>query len=90
MYIIYCFLFVIHFNKSFGIVAHVIMLFVSSLFLITLFFNVSCNIFSHLSIGTLRSQCEELHTHLTPALNIGPINERRPRELPSPSLAVVL
>jgi hypothetical protein len=90
MYIIYSLLFVIRFDKSVGIVAHVIMFFVSLLFLISLFFKVSCSIFSHLSTGTLRSQCEAIQSHLTPTINICPINGRKPLELPSPSLAVFL
>jgi hypothetical protein len=77
------------FDKSFAIFANVIMLFVSLYFLISLFCKLSCNIFSYLSIDTF-SQCEEVRTHLSPALNIGPINERKPRELRSPSLSVVL
>jgi hypothetical protein len=90
MYIIYSLLFVIRFDKSVGLVAHVIMFFESLRFLISLFFKVSCNIFSHLAIGILRSQCEEIQSHLNPTINISPINDRKPLEIPSPSLAVFL
>jgi hypothetical protein len=75
-YLIYLLIFVILFDKSVAICAHVIMFL--CLYIFWSVFKVSCNIFGHLSIDTLRSQCEDIQTHLNPALYLGPINKRNP------------
>ena len=76
-YVYYCLQIVSRFDKSAGIVAHIIMIFVSFLFLISLFLKVPCIILSfihkHIKVSVWRDT-DSCH----PALNIGSITKRTP------------